>query len=67
MIFEQSKSTEKFSEKIGYIVAYFLFTTILFFILTLLHKIPTSWSYIHIMAITFGIVLIGAIVKGFLR
>ena len=67
MLFEQDKSTEKFSEKIGYIFAYFLFTTILFFILKLLNKIPGSWSYYHIIGITLVITLIGIVIKRFLK
>ncbi len=67
MIFEQSKSTEKFGEKIGYVFSYFLFTTVLFFILILLNKIPNSWSYFHIMMITFLIALLGVVIKRFLE
>ena len=67
MIFEQSKSTEKFGEKIGYVFSYFLFTTVLFFILILLNKIPNSWSYFHIMMITFLIALLGIVIKRFLE
>lgn len=67
MIFERNKSIEKFGEKIGFIFSYFLFTTILFFILTLLTKIPESWSYFHIMAITFLIALLGIIIKKLLK
>lgn len=67
MFFEESKSIEKFGEKIGYIVAYFLFTTILFFILAVLNKIPPSWSYLHIMGITFLITLTGILIKRFFR
>jgi len=51
----------------GYIFAYFLFTTILFFLLSLLHKIPSSWNYFSIMAITFAIALAGIIIKELLK
>ena len=63
MIFEENKIIEKLGEKLGYIFSYFLFTTILFFILTLLKKIPESWSYIHIMVITVVIALGGTMIK----
>jgi len=56
-----------FGEKIGYALAYFLFTTVLFFILKLLDKIPNSWSYFHIMMITFLIALLGVVIKRFLE
>lgn len=67
MIFKQNKSIGNIGEKVGYVVGYFLFTTLLFFIMVLLDKIPTSWSYLHIMAITFLIVLIGEMIKRFLK
>ena len=61
MIFEQDKRIEKIGEKAGYLLSYFLFTTILFFILAVLRKIPESWSYLHVMAIT---ILIAFMVYG---
>ena len=67
MIFEENRSLQKIGEIVGFICMYLLFTTILFFILVLLDKIPSSWSYFHIMAITFLIALIGAIIKRFLK
>ncbi len=67
MIFEQNNSIERFGEKIGYVFAYFLFTTVLFFILILLNRIPASWSYFNVMIITFLIALLGTIIKRFLE
>jgi hypothetical protein len=67
MTFEQNNNIKMFGEKIGYAFAYFLFTTVLFFILILLNKIPNSWSYFHIMMITFLIALLGVVIKGFLE
>ena len=67
MIFKQKLSIERLGEKVGYIFSYFLFTTILFFILTLLNKIPESWSYVHVMGITILIVLIGFMIKRLLK
>lgn len=67
MNFESNKSTESVGEKIGFIFSYFLFTTILFFILLILNKIPASWSFFDIMTITFLIALIGAVIKRLLK
>ena len=58
---------KKFSKKIGYIFGYFLFTTILYFILILFEKIPQKWTYLHIMGITLIITAIGVLVKRLLR
>lgn len=67
MQFEPNRCFDKISEKIGYIAAYFVFTTILFFALTFLNKLPVSWSYFHIILITFLIALSGYGLKVILR
>ena len=67
MIFEQNKSLEKLGEKLGYVFGYFLFTTVLFFILLLLKKIPETGSYFHVMGITILIIFIGTILKRLLK
>lgn len=67
MIFEENKNIEKVGGVVGYLFSYFLFTTILFFILVLLRKIPESWSYFHVMAITILIAFLGIIIKRLLR
>ena len=59
MYFKKIKPAEKNGERIGFLFSYFLFTTILFFLLVLLNKLPTSWSYLHIVGITVLIVLCG--------
>ena len=67
MIFEENKAIEKVGEKLGYVFSYFLFTTILFFILSLLKKIPETWPYFHVMGITILIALIGIGIKRLLK
>ena len=59
MIFEENESFQKVGEIVGFICLYLLFTTILFLILNFLHKIQESWSFVHLMAITFGVALVG--------
>jgi len=54
---------EYIGEKIGYLVMYLLFTTILYFILKLLNKFPDDWNYFYIMGLIFIIVLIGVLIK----
>lgn len=66
MNFEQDKSIEKMGRVLGYIFAYFLFTIILFSMLSFLNKIPDSWSHLHIMIITLIITFIALIIKRFL-
>jgi len=62
MDFNQNKVVTKFGECIGYICSYFLFTTILFFIIDLTGHIG-SWTYFHIMALTIFIVFVGFLLK----
>ena len=67
MIFSHNRLIEEFGERIGYVVGYFLFTTILYFILLFLKKIPESWSYPHIMSITILIALLGFSISKLLK
>lgn len=57
----------KIGNTVGYAFGYFLFTTILYFILKWLNKIPETWNYFYIMGITFSIILVGGIIKKILR
>lgn len=59
--------TYSIGEIFGFVSAYFLFTTMLFFVLTFLNKIPDSWTYFHIIGITISIILIGVIIGRFLN
>lgn len=67
MMPEQYKSIEGMGQKAGYVFSYIMFTTILYFLLTFLNKLPSSWSYFHILGLTFCIVLTGEAIKRVLR
>ena len=60
-------SSEKLGEAIGFVVMYFIFTTILYFLLIVLEKFPDSWTFLHIIAITLTIVLFGILLKLWVR
>ncbi len=60
MRFEENKFLEKFGQKVGYIFSYFLFTTVLFFIINLR---DSNISYLIVMILTLTIVLMGVILK----
>ena len=51
----------------GYIVFYFIFTTVLFFILSFTHKLPEKFNYLHIMIITLFILLLGKFIDLILK
>ena len=67
MILEKDESLERVGVVIGFLFSFFLFTTILFFVLSLLNKIPDTWSYLHIMIITTVISLIGTAFRRFMK
>ena len=57
----------KIGEIIGYIFGYFIFTTILYFILVLLKKIPEDWDYFYVVGITLIIMVVGITIKKLLK
>lgn len=67
MEFEHSKMPEKCGEVVGFVFGYFMFTTVLFFILMLTKKLPLTWEYYHVMAITLCIFTIGKLIKRLLK
>jgi CDP-diglyceride synthetase len=67
MLFKEKNPIENYGEKIGFIFGYFLFTTVLFFILNFLNKIPKNWSYLNLMTLTFVIALIGTLIKRYFQ
>ncbi|MBS3108007.1 hypothetical protein J4468_03775 [Candidatus Woesearchaeota archaeon] len=58
---------ERIGEKLGFLLSYVFFTTILFFILKFFSKLPASWGYFHIAGITLIITIIGLAVRRFLK
>ncbi|OIO40375.1 hypothetical protein AUJ10_03325 [Candidatus Pacearchaeota archaeon CG1_02_31_27] len=68
MFLEDKKvvNLEKFGQIIGYILAFFIFVTVLFLIVLLLHK-ETSLNYLYFILIVLGIVVLGVIIKRLLK
>lgn len=67
LIFDQDRRFEIVGKKIGYVIGYFIFTTILFYVLHFMNKLPRSWSYVHVMGITISIAMFAVIVKRLLK
>ena len=61
MNFNESKT--KFGNYLGYILMFFAFTFIFFLILSILKKLPASWTYFHVFAISLLLVLTGKTIK----
>lgn len=59
MRFSQDTSMEKLGEIAGFILSYLLFATLLFVILAFLRKLPPGWGYLHILALTLLLTLLG--------
>jgi len=67
MIFEENKIIEEYGEKAGFLLAYIIFTTILYFIFFFLNKLPTIRSYWYLITATLMITIIGLIIKRLLK
>ena len=61
------RKSENFERKSGFFVGYLIFTTVLFFVLILIEKIPDNWNYLHIAGLTFVFTISGMLLKGVLK
>lgn len=67
MQFEPNTTLETWGYRTGFTFSYLVFTTILFFVLTWLDKLPEAWTYFHVMGLTVLIVLLGLGIQRMLR
>jgi hypothetical protein len=67
MRFWQDDHIENLGEKLGFSLSYLLFTSILFLAFGSLGKLPAGWGFLHIMALTLLIVLLGKGIKRLLK
>jgi len=63
MEFEKKNSKQNIGKIIGYFLMFFIFTTILYFILSLLGKLPKFGGYFSVILLTTTLVLIGRGIK----
>ena len=59
--------SEKIGEKFGFVLMFVVSTTILFFVLKLLKKMPSGWNYFHVLVLVLSITLAGAFIKKMLK
>ena len=64
---EENIAIKKIGEGLGYLFSYFTFTTILYFVVYYLEKIPETWTYFHVMLITLIIAYIGFVISWLLK
>jgi len=67
MNFDEGKRIEKIGIISGYILMYLIFTTIFYFILTYFKKIPSSWGYIHVSILSLILMLVGKLIKTYIK
>jgi hypothetical protein len=67
MIFNKCERLEPLGKQLGLLFSYLLFTTILYFVLSLTGKLPLSWGYLHVMGISIFIVALGMLIRRFLE
>ena len=65
MDFKNNKSN--WSAILGFVVTYFVFTTIFYFIIKISDKMPAGWNYLYAIMITLTIVLIGKLLQLWLK
>ena len=58
---------KKFGKVVGFVVMYFVFTTVLYFLLRFLGKFPEGWNYFYLMLVTLAVVLFGNLLKILLK
>ena len=66
VLIEIIEASKNLGSKVGFTFSYFVFTTMLFLILSLLNKLH-NLTYFHIMGITLLITITGLIIKRILR
>jgi len=67
MIFQQQSNGETIGKYVGFILGFFVFTTVLFLLLTFLGKLTDSWSYVYVAGIVLAISLVGWGIRRFFR
>jgi len=61
--FHEKNLTKKIGFGTGFVFSFVLFSIVLYFILTLLGRLPVSWGYAHVFMISISIFCIGTFIK----
>lgn len=67
MDFDKGRKAENLGKSIGLIVFYLIFTTVVYFIFKLTGKLPSNYTYFHIIPFTLMILLIGVLLKQYFK
>tara|TARA_Y100000034_G_scaffold111657_1_gene144937 strand:- start:17 stop:220 length:204 start_codon:yes stop_codon:yes gene_type:complete len=60
-------STLNVGKAVGFVLGLLLFTTILFFLLKVLNRLSESWNYFSILTGVVIVIVIGLIVRSYLK
>ena len=66
MEYEEGHRLERTGVFFGFLFSYAVFTTILYYVLHFLDRLPFSWTWMHVALITLIIVLIGMLLEWWL-
>lgn len=58
---------KKIGNVVGFILMFLVFSTILYYILKVTGKLPSTWNYFDVFLTAFAIVLIGKVLGGILK
>ena len=67
MKFKDKKFPEKAGKVIGFTLMYLIFTGVAFLLFSLLKKIPSNWTYFHMVPFTMLLVLVGCLITQILK
>ncbi len=57
----------KIGQIFGFILSYAIFSTLLYFVLKITEKLPKTWQIYHILGITLIVIILGLILKRWLK
>jgi hypothetical protein len=63
MDFGSDTSMTLIGERVGFFLAYLIFTAALFALLLLVNRFPESWNLLHISMITLAITAVGRLIR----
>jgi hypothetical protein len=59
----EKNNSRKLGKIVGFILMYFVFTTIFYFVLNYFEKLPENFNFFYMLNLTLSFVLIGSLLK----
>ncbi len=64
---EIKDNLKKAGKNLGFLTMFFVFTTVLYFVLKLTNRLPEDWNYLYVLLLTLAITLTGILTRLFLK